>query len=363
MIKGVTVRGKTILFLGLVISALFIYLCIVTKKDALYAQLIEKQKPQPIATSVKQVQKEPLKPIMIKKALKEGSFAYMGGEKKKIAAFLSESDKDSNITHFIENICPEDNCIKEIKYFKDIAPFSLSSQTISLIEYAQSSKIQNFLLYMNNKTLKLEGEANNTKVIEAMNPLLNPYLNYNYTIENNIRITQPVKKSTTIAKPKKEVVKKISQVVKKREKRKEIEKIEVIEEPRDSLVIPQHLTVEEAEMEIGDILAAQPITFDYKSSDITDTSKESLGDIADIILGMDNITVKVAGYTDAKGDAIYNKVLSQKRADAVRKYLIKYGVRAAIITSKGYGEENPISTENDIINRRVEIHLIEGENR
>ncbi|MBL9023361.1 MAG: OmpA family protein [Myxococcales bacterium] len=72
--------------------------------------------------------------------------------------------------------------------------------------------------------------------------------------------------------------------------------------------------------------------------------------------------VEVAGHTDNSGDAKLNKDLSQKRADAVRKYMIDKGVAESRLRATGYGQEKPISDNNTAAgkqkNRRVEFNIL-----
>jgi len=65
----------------------------------------------------------------------------------------------------------------------------------------------------------------------------------------------------------------------------------------------------------------------------------------------------VAGHTDAKGSAQYNKQLSQRRAEAVKGYLVSKGIDANRLDAVGYGSERPLAPgrPEDPSNRRVEI--------
>ncbi len=342
--------GKLLIFLGLVLTALFIYICIDAKKDALYAQEIEKNEPTIVAAVVipKEIKEEVIKqPIPLVKPKKEASFAYATGEKDKIAGILSKQDKESEITTIIEDICQKENCIKELKFVAEVKPFNFTKETLGLISYAKKEEIKDFSLYIDKKSLKLKGEVQNQEQLESVIPFFETFLDSNYTIENEmkIEIPKPVVQKEPIPEVKEKIIK---------------EEI-IVEAPRDVFVTPMHLSIEEASTAINNIMSANNITFDYKSSDITDKSKKQLDEVIDILLGLDDVSIQVAGYTDSKGGAVYNKVLSQKRADSVRTYLIKSGVRSKLIKSKGYGEENFISTPEDIINRRVEIHLKEEE--
>jgi OOP family OmpA-OmpF porin len=72
----------------------------------------------------------------------------------------------------------------------------------------------------------------------------------------------------------------------------------------------------------------------------------------------------VQGFTDSIGTEEYNLGLSQRRADAVRNYLVEKGVDPKIITAKGYGESNPVASndtkEGRALNRRVEFAATEN---
>ncbi len=76
--------------------------------------------------------------------------------------------------------------------------------------------------------------------------------------------------------------------------------------------------------------------------------------------------VEIQGHTDSMGDAAKNKDLSQRRADAVREYLIKKGIEPGRMTAVGYGEEVPLFDPDDneekrAANRRVEFLVKEAE--
>ena len=74
--------------------------------------------------------------------------------------------------------------------------------------------------------------------------------------------------------------------------------------------------------------------------------------------------LEIAGYTDNTGDAALNLALSQKRAEAVRDALIKYGVDPDMLVAKGYGEADPVASndtaEGRLKNRRIEYHVVKA---
>lgn len=67
------------------------------------------------------------------------------------------------------------------------------------------------------------------------------------------------------------------------------------------------------------------------------------------------------GYASAEGTDQHNMILSQDRANSVKAYLVNSGVNADNLTTKGYGEANPIADNNTeagrVINRRVEMKV------
>ena len=74
-----------------------------------------------------------------------------------------------------------------------------------------------------------------------------------------------------------------------------------------------------------------------------------------------DLRIAVAGHTDDRGSDSYNQLLSQRRAEAVRRYLVDKGV-TNVLTVRGYGESDPIA-DNGIEagraeNRRVVLRIL-----
>jgi len=108
--------------------------------------------------------------------------------------------------------------------------------------------------------------------------------------------------------------------------------------------------------------------FKYKSVELVDKSKKYLIALSKELKKLKPYIKKVIIYahTDSIGSKKYNKKLSQKRADAVKEYLISLGISPLLIEAKGMGEEYPIASnktaEGRAKNRRVEIEIkLKGE--
>ncbi len=104
------------------------------------------------------------------------------------------------------------------------------------------------------------------------------------------------------------------------------------------------------------------VFFDFNSSELKTSSYPELNRAVKLLKAVPTMQVEIAGYTDNVGAADYNLQLSQKRANAVRDYLIKNGINKNRVKAKGYGEESPIadnSTDDGRAeNRRVEFVVL-----
>jgi OOP family OmpA-OmpF porin len=77
--------------------------------------------------------------------------------------------------------------------------------------------------------------------------------------------------------------------------------------------------------------------------------------------GITVVDINVIGHTDSTGSAEYNQGLSERRAMAVKEYMVSEGIDASIIDASGEGESNPVAdnstSEGQALNRRVDVHI------
>lgn len=102
------------------------------------------------------------------------------------------------------------------------------------------------------------------------------------------------------------------------------------------------------------------ITFDYNSANISKKSLSSVQALGKALSSEDlkGATFVVAGHTDAVGGEEYNQDLSERRADAIKRYLTdKYGIAGADLVTVGYGKGKPKAgvAPTDPSNRRVQV--------
>lgn len=112
----------------------------------------------------------------------------------------------------------------------------------------------------------------------------------------------------------------------------------------------------------GGELALVGINFDANSAVIKAENFPILAQAAQTLLSYPAVKVEIHGYTDAQGAEAGNKKLSEKRATAVKNFLVAKGVDASRLTLAGFGESNPVSdnktNEGRLLNRRVEFKII-----
>jgi OOP family OmpA-OmpF porin len=106
-------------------------------------------------------------------------------------------------------------------------------------------------------------------------------------------------------------------------------------------------------------LTLRGVNFEYNSAQLTPQDEAILDSVADILAQRPQFAVEVQGHTDSSGPDAYNQDLSERRAGAVRDYLVGRGVPATRLSARGYGESEPVAdndtAEGRALNRRVTL--------
>ncbi|WP_373096299.1 OmpA family protein, partial [Zhongshania sp.] len=107
------------------------------------------------------------------------------------------------------------------------------------------------------------------------------------------------------------------------------------------------------------------VNFELNSAQLTMNAETILNGVAETLVSSPGFDVELQGHTDSTGSDSYNMNLSQNRAKSVKSYLVGSGVEANRLTARGYGEEQPIASNDTkdgrAQNRRVELKVI-GDN-
>lgn len=103
------------------------------------------------------------------------------------------------------------------------------------------------------------------------------------------------------------------------------------------------------------------VLFDVDSTALRSASRDTLRDMAGVFSRYTDTRISVEGHADSTGPDDYNLDLSQRRANAVKNYLVDQGVTGSRISSTGYGESRPRATNGTRrgrqLNRRVEVQV------
>ena len=115
--------------------------------------------------------------------------------------------------------------------------------------------------------------------------------------------------------------------------------------------------------EIKDVIELPGVNFETNSDRLLPGADDVLSDAAATLRKYPDLVVEVAGHTDSVGGADYNQGLSERRAYTVRDYLINAGADESNLSARGYGEAEPIASnetaQGRAENRRVELRIIE----
>ena len=122
--------------------------------------------------------------------------------------------------------------------------------------------------------------------------------------------------------------------------------------------------IEMDKLKVGLQSVLRNIYFDFDKATFQISSYDELNKIEQMMAVNDQIKVEISGHTDNIGKSNYNQWLSQKRANAVVAYLVNKGIDERRFIAKGYGEKQPLaSNDNEVegrsLNRRVEFKVIE----
>jgi OOP family OmpA-OmpF porin len=106
-------------------------------------------------------------------------------------------------------------------------------------------------------------------------------------------------------------------------------------------------------------VAVYGIHFDFDKATLKPGAEKVLLEMVKLMKVSPDLKVEIQGHTDNIGGKDYNLRLSQDRADAVKKFLVLYGIEAGRMTTQGFGFDQLVATNDKekgrALNRRVEL--------
>ena len=114
----------------------------------------------------------------------------------------------------------------------------------------------------------------------------------------------------------------------------------------------------------GLIVSMPDVLFAFNKYELKSEARERLAKISGIVLAYPDLNLQIMGYTDSVGSDEYNQKLSDKRAEAVRDFLVSNGVSMNNVTAQGMGKADPVADNSTAqgrqLNRRVEM-IVSGD--
>ncbi|MFD2937050.1 OmpA family protein [Spirosoma flavum] len=112
----------------------------------------------------------------------------------------------------------------------------------------------------------------------------------------------------------------------------------------------------------GKTIQLQAVQFVQSKSELLPDAQPALEQLLQFMQGKPTAEIELSGHTDNQGDFDQNLLLSKQRVDVVKDYLVKNGIVANRITTRGYGPTRPIASNNSEatrkLNRRVEMIVV-----
>jgi OmpA-OmpF porin, OOP family len=112
----------------------------------------------------------------------------------------------------------------------------------------------------------------------------------------------------------------------------------------------------------GEAIRLSHLIFSQGKAHIDPQSHEELDEVAQMMLDNQRIMIQLEGHTDNVGSPAANLKLSEKRVEAVKKYLVSKGISKNRVKTKAFGGTQPVTNENTTearnLNRRVEMRIL-----
>jgi outer membrane protein OmpA-like peptidoglycan-associated protein len=135
--------------------------------------------------------------------------------------------------------------------------------------------------------------------------------------------------------------------------------VQQAEEQRQRLLVQLNQVLQTRDSARGLIVSMSDVLFDFNRATLKPGAQLRLARVSGIILAYPDLKLEIDGFTDSKGTPEYNMGLSEKRAKAVRDFLVSQGVGSDAVNARGLGESNPVASNASAAgrqqNRRVEL--------
>ncbi len=374
--------SKMIAAIGLLASGAFIYFCVDTKKMEIAqacnvlspesAVAVVKTKDhedrnmspestpslQKVATETNVNMDNETVPALqdVQKAEKsDPAFGIMFGPKINVVGMFAEEAKEKSLIEFIDTFCKNRECIRDIRFSNDIKNVHWHADMVRLIQMFDEEHIQGGSLYINSNVLHIEGEITDKTQRKELDVLIDRLKKEGLFIEDET-VNMITKVEEHLPGMEEEKIEKAATSVQKQPEeslKKEVNKTTSVSEVTvESAETASATTVPEVQKSVTKPASQQAevqspqkqrlpervtIAFDAAKKELLPESKTKLDKLVEQLKGTDYQKLEIYGYEKSSEGAIYEMVVSQKKADLVKKYLFEKGVRHMV--SKGMGAQ------------------------
>ncbi|MDF2456025.1 MAG: peptidoglycan-associated lipoprotein [Cytophagaceae bacterium] len=137
--------------------------------------------------------------------------------------------------------------------------------------------------------------------------------------------------------------------------------IKIDPESQQNRTVTRTITMEKPV--VGSKYVLRNLYYDFDKADLRKESHTELNNLLKLLQGSPNMKIEIGSHTDDMGSKDYNYSLSQRRAQSVVNWLIEKGINASRLIPKGYGEDEPLVSNDDEkegreLNRRTEVKIL-----
>ncbi len=226
--------SKTIIFFGVLLSALYLYFCI--SKYAVSAPIVATNVVKEVvpteevvvtSTVVEDTNKSE-EDVVVQNAnerISTPAFGFMAGKKNQIVALMSDNDESGELSKEINTLCEKSECSKDMRYETDIQDAAWQNATVKIIGLLTDGSIENGSLFIESNVLKIEGKIKDQEAQNRLDDILNSVKSDTFKVENHSKLSDSAQRKKSEIK-KSEPVKKEIVVEKVEIKPQEVKKVE-----------------------------------------------------------------------------------------------------------------------------------------
>ncbi len=284
--------SNVIKLLGVVISILMIYLCVDMNKNTIAAKLgihkitenVSKIETKKVDEHINETQVEATQVVKTIANVEKSdpAFGMIIDKNITIVGMFSPVSVSGRLINYINQLCEHNQCDNDIRYSKDIKDINWQNDMVDLIKLLREAKIEQASIFVNSNTLKIEGDL--------------------ASIDNNIQAITKKLKSDGLTM--------VGEKIKVNHSEKKINTVKS----------------KSLQEKIDDMLKNNTISFTQHSNNIDTKSEKVLDEISTLLSRKKDIKFDIIDYIRLGNDKIFSKVMSQKRADILKKYFLKKGL-------------------------------------